>query len=94
MLACAVMDRLASFGQAERRVNGNEIGLCLMYRVQDVFIAERNVRVRPQASQEAHARRTTRRTRQVDPDNNKRLAVRHNDLPAASTRPATSWNGR
>lgn len=67
------MDRPPSFGQAERSVNGNKVGLCLMDYVQDVFIAERNVRVSPQAAKETHTRRPARRTREVYADHQERL---------------------
>jgi hypothetical protein len=81
MLAGAVMDRPSSFGQAERSVNGNEVGLCLMDHVQDVFIAERNVRVSPQAAKETHTGRTARRTREVYADNDKRFFAAHSIRP-------------
>jgi hypothetical protein len=45
--------------------------------VQDVFIAERNVRVSPQAANDTHTGRTARRTREIDPKNNKWFAIRH-----------------
>ena len=70
------MDRPSSLGQAERSVNGNKVGLSVVYLVQDVFIAERNVRVRSQATQEAHTSRTARRTREVYADNNQRFQGR------------------
>ena len=73
------MDRPSSLGQAERSVNGNKVGLSVVYLVQDVFIAERNVRVRSPATKETHTCRTTQRTREVYADDNKRFAVRHND---------------
>jgi hypothetical protein len=61
------MDRLSPFGQAKRSIDGNEIGMCLLYRLQYIFIAERDMRVRPQATKETQARRTARRTREIDP---------------------------
>ena len=67
MLARAVMDRPPPFGQAERSIDGNEVRLCLMHCVQDVFIAERDVRVRPRAAKKTQTCRTARRTREVDP---------------------------
>ena len=79
MLASSVRDRPPSFGQAERRVNGNEVGPGLMDRVQDVLIAARDSRVGPQATQEAYTGRTARRTGEVYAEHNKRFAVRRND---------------
>ena len=73
------MDRPSPLGQAERRIDGNEIGLCLMHRVQNVFIAERDGRLRPQAVKKTQTCRTAPRTREVDPEYNKRFAVRRND---------------
>jgi len=61
------MDRPSPFGQAKRSIDGNEVRLGLSYGVQDVVIAERDVRLRPQAAQEAQACRTARRTREIDP---------------------------
>jgi len=78
MLASSVRDRPSPFGQAERSINRNKVGLRLMDRVQYVFIAERDVRLRPQAAKKTQPRRTARRTREIDPEHNKRLAVRHN----------------
>jgi len=65
------MDCPSPFGQAERSIDGNEIGLGLLYGVQDVVIAERDVRLRPQAAKKTQPRRTARRTREIDPENNK-----------------------
>jgi hypothetical protein len=38
-----------------------------MHRVQYIFIAERDMRVRPQAAKETQACRAARRTRKIDP---------------------------
>src|SRR2546425_11213755 len=73
------MDCPSPFGQAERSIDGNKVGLCLEYRVQYVFIAERDVRLRPQAAQKAHTCRTARRTGEVDPEHDKRFTVLHDD---------------
>ncbi len=70
------MDCPSPFGQAERSINGNEVRLCLMHRVQDVVIAERDARVRPQAAKETQACRAARRPGEIDPEHNKRFAVR------------------
>ncbi len=53
--------------QTKRSIDGNEVRLGLLYGVQDVVIAERDVRLSPQATKEAHTCRTARRTREVDP---------------------------
>jgi hypothetical protein len=65
MLTGSVMDGASAFGQAQRRVNGNEVRLCLMDRLQDVVITERDVRVSPQATQETDTCRPAGRTGQV-----------------------------
>ena len=61
------MDRPPPLGQAKRRIDGNEIGTCLMHCVQYVLVAERNARLSPQATKEAQTCRTARRTCEIDP---------------------------
>src|SRR3989454_4784681 len=81
MLPCSVMDRLSSFGQAKRSIDGNEVRLCLLDRVQNVFIAERDVRLSTQAAKKTQPCRTARRTREVDPENDKRYFASHSIRP-------------
>ena len=81
MPALPVSDRPSSFGQAERSIDGNEIGPGLSYLVQYVVIAERDVRVGPQAAKKTDTGRTARRTCEVDPKNDKWLAVRRVSAP-------------
>jgi len=71
MLASSVRDRLSPFGQAERRIDRNEVGLCLLYCVQYVFVAERDGRLRLHAAQKTHPRRPPRRPREIDPEHDK-----------------------
>jgi hypothetical protein len=61
------MDCPSPFGQAERSIDRNKVRLGLLYGVQDVVIAERDVRLRPQAAQKAHTCRPPRRTCEIDP---------------------------
>src|SRR5437867_7209158 len=81
MPALPVSDRPSSFGQAERSIDGNEIGPGLSYLVQYVVIAERDVRVGPQAAKKTDTGRTARRTCDVDPKNDKSLAGRRVSTP-------------
>ena len=81
MPALPVSDRPSPFGQAERSIDGNEIGPGLSYLVQYVFIAERDLRLRPQAAKETQTGRTARRTCKIDPENDKWLAVRRVSAP-------------
>jgi len=98
MPALPVSDRPSSFGQAERSIDGNEIGPGLSYLVQYVFIAERDVGLRPQAAKETETGRTARRTCEVDPKNNKWFAVRRVSAPfyaaCARSSPARSHLAR
>jgi len=75
------MDRPSPFGQAERSIDGNEVRLCLLDRVQYVVIAERDVRVRSQAAKKTQTCRTARRTREVDAENDKRFSAAHSIRP-------------
>ena len=61
------MDCPSPFGQAERSIDGNEIGLGLLYGVQYVVIAERDGRLCLQAAKKTQACRTARRPREIDP---------------------------
>ena len=65
------MDCPSPFGQAERSIDGNEVRLGLLDGVEDVVIAERDVRLRPQAAKKTQTCRTARRTCKIDPENNK-----------------------
>src|SRR5207249_4255898 len=86
MLTSSVRDRPPPFGQAERSIDGNKVRLGLLDGVQDVVIAERDGRLCLQAAKKTQTCRTTRRPRKIDPKNNKRLAVRHNELRLADSR--------
>jgi len=81
MPASPVSDRPSPFGQAERSIDGNEIGPGLSYLAQDVFIAERDARLRPQSAKKTQTGRTARRTCEVDPKNDKWFAVRRVSTP-------------
>jgi len=81
MFSCSVMDRLSPFGQAERSIDGNEIGTCLLYRVHYVVIAERDVRFGPQAAKKTQTCRTARRPGEIDPEHNKRFSAAHSIRP-------------
>src|SRR5437867_1395140 len=81
MLPCSVVDRLSPFGQAERSIDGNEIGPCLLYRAQDVFIAERDGRLRLRAAKKTQTCRTARRPGEIDPEHNKRFFAAHSIRP-------------
>jgi len=72
------MDGSPSFGQAQRRVNGHEVGPRVPDRVKNVLVAERNVCRCAQAAQEAHASRPAWRTGEIDTDNDQRCTGRHN----------------
>jgi hypothetical protein len=47
MLTSSVRDRPPPFGQAERSIDGNKVRLGFLDGVQDIVIAERDVRLRP-----------------------------------------------
>lgn len=74
------MDCLSSPGQTKRSIDRNEVRSGLIYPMQYFFIAEGDMCLGFQATENTYACRTVRRTGKVDAYDNKRFAIRHDFL--------------